>query len=54
MAKGFVLAARQRPELRLMMLGGGSMGATLARDFATGGRDGQGAFCGAGVSDGVA
>lgn len=25
MAKGFVMAARQRPELRLMMLGGGSM-----------------------------
>jgi glycosyltransferase involved in cell wall biosynthesis len=37
MAKAFVRAAQQRPELRLLMLGNGSMAAELRRIFMQGG-----------------
>jgi len=36
-AKAFVLAAQQRPDLRLVMLGGGSLAPTLRRIFQRGG-----------------
>lgn len=45
-ARAFVLAARQRPELRLMMLGNGSLAAELHQIFIKGGVEEQVHFAG--------